>query len=124
MSHKYYGFQQQEENNLYTIPFISTKTQKLRFLNNELVGYGQKNEFIVHKNPGLTILRLSDNQISRGFHYHTNTNKLMVEFLNNLIYSSDSNTLKQQRIKSSNPLKIKEVKVNSRASIQIRLSSY
>ena len=121
MSHKYYGFQKQEEDNLYTIPFLSTKTKRLRFLNNEFVGYGEKNEFIVHKNPGLTILRLGDTQINRDLHNLSNTSKLMNEFLNQLLQSS--NYLKTSQMKNFNQMKIKEIKVNSKSSIQIKLTS-
>ena len=122
MSHKYYGFQKQEEDNLYAIPFLSTKTNRLRFLNHELVGYGEKNEFIVHKNPGLTILRLGDNQINRGFQNRSNVSKLMNEFLNNLIQSSSY--LHNQQTKNFNSLKIKEIKVSAKSSIQIKLNAY
>jgi len=86
MSHKYYGFQKQEEDSFYTIPFLSTKTRRLRFLNGDLVGYGERNEFIIHKNPGLTIVRLNDQLINQGFHKQANTQKLMNEFLNQLLY--------------------------------------
>lgn len=122
MSHKYYGFQKQEEDGLYTIPFLSTKTQRLRFLNHEFVGYGEKNEFIIHKNPGLTIIRLTDNQVNRGFHNQSNTNKMMTEFLNELLQTS--NYVKTSELNNSNQLKIKEVKVNSKSSIQIKLNAY
>nr|YP_009550984.1 hypothetical protein Ycf95 [Eustigmatophyceae sp. Ndem 8/9T-3m6.8]QAA11914.1 hypothetical protein Ycf95 [Eustigmatophyceae sp. Ndem 8/9T-3m6.8] len=122
MSHKYYGFQKEKEDNLYTIPFLSTKTKRLRFLNNEFVGYGERNEFIVHKNPGLTILRLGDNQINRGVHNLSNTSKLMNEFLSELLQSS--NYLQTQKVKNFNQVKIKEIKVNSKSSIQIKLNAY
>lgn len=122
MSHKYYGFQKQEEDNLYTIPFLSTKTNRLRFLNHELVGYGEKNEFIIHKNPGLTILRIGDNQINRGLQHRSSASTLMNEFLNNLIQSSTN--LQNQQTKNFNLLKIKEIKVTAKSSIQIKLNAY
>ena len=122
MSHKYYGFQKQEETNLYAVPFLSTKTNRLRFLNQELVGYGEKNEFIVHKNPGLTILRIGDNQINRGLQHRSSVSKLMNDFLNNIIQSSSY--LQNQQTKNFNSLKIKEIKVNARSSIQIKLNAY
>ena len=122
MSHKYYGFQKQEENNLYTIPFLSTKTNRLRFLNHELVGYGEKNEFIIHKNPGLTILRINDNQVNRGLQQRSSAGTLMNEFLNNLIQSSTN--LQNQQTKNYNLLKIREIKVSAKSSIQIKLNAY
>ena len=122
MSHKYYGFQKQEEDNLYTIPFLSTKTNRLRFLNHELVGYGEKNEFIIHKSPGLTILRIGDNQINRGVQHRSSASTLMNEFLANLIQSSTN--LQNQQTKNFNLLKIKEIKVTAKSSIQIKLNAY
>ena len=123
MSHKYYGFQKQEQDNLYTIPFLSTKMRRLRFLNNEFVAYGEKNEFVIHKNPGLTIIRLNDNQINRGLHNHSHTNKIMTEFLNQLVQSS-TNLRKQQFATNLNRVNVKDIKVTSKSAIQITLKTY
>lgn len=124
MSHKYYGFQK-EEHNLYTLPFLSTKSQRLRFLNGDLVAYGQRNEFIIHKNPGLLIMRVNDNLINQGFHKQSNTENLMNEFLNQLL-SMPNNTLSNFGGSNVNSLdkkiKVKEVALTSRSSIQIVMS--
>lgn len=125
MSHKYYGFKK-EEDKLYTIPFLSTKTQRLRFLNEDFVGYGQKNEFIIHKNPGLTIMRINDHLINQGFQKQSNTEKLMNEFLNQLIYQSTASTAHINVKKLNSPdsrIKFKEVSINSNSLIRISLNS-
>jgi len=122
MSHKYYGFQKDEQDSLYAVPFLSTKVQRLRFLNEDFVGYADQNEFIIHNNPGLTILRVGDNQIIRGLHNRSNTNKLMSQFLNNLI--QPSYCLQNQQINSFNQVKIKEVKIHAKSSIQIKINAY
>jgi hypothetical protein len=117
MSHKYYGFQKSEEDNLYVIPFLSTKTQRLRFLNDELVGYGIRNEFILHKKPGLTIMRVGDSFISKSLQQTTSTQNFMNEFLNQLFYKSQSQVNK-------NTLHIKQVTVTADSSIRISLNSF
>ena len=121
MSHKYYGFNKQSEDNHYILPFLSTKTRRLRFLNNEFVAYGDKNEFIIHKNPGLTILRLNDNQINRGLANTVNTNQMMTEFLNELLNHSAATTFNQ--FTKTSQIKIKEVKVSAKSAIQIKLAT-
>jgi len=122
MSHKYYGFQKQEEDSFYTIPFLSTKTRRLRFLNGDLVGYGERNEFIIHKNPGLTIVRLNDQLINQGFHKQANTQKLMNEFLNQLLYQT--NVTSNVKINYSNKqINVKQIAVASNSTIRITLSS-
>ena len=121
MSHKYYGFQKQEDN-LYTIPFLSTKTKRLRFLNNEFVGYGERNEFIIHKNPGLTIVRFDDNLINNGLHNRSNTTRIMTELLNQLISNSSSTSF----VSATNirkDLNVRKVTVNSASSIRITLQA-
>jgi len=122
MSHKYYGFQKQEEDSFYTIPFLSTKTRRLRFLNGDLVGYGERNEFIIHKYPGLTIVRLNDQLINQGFHKQANTQKLMNEFLNQLLYQT--NVTSNVKINYSNKqINVKQIAVASNSTIRITLSS-
>jgi len=122
MSHKYYGFQKQEEDSFYTIPFLSTKTRRLRFLNGDLVGYRERNEFIIHKNPGLTIVRLNDQLINQGFHKQANTQKLMNEFLNQLLYQT--NVTSNVKINYSNKqINVKQIAVASNSTIRITLSS-
>lgn len=122
MSHKYYSFEKQEENNVYTIPFLSTKTQRLRFLNDDLVGYGERNEFVIHKKPGITIIRLNDDLISKGFQNNSISQNLMNEFLNQLLdKSKDYMDLKTMNL--NNKVSIKQVNVNSKSSIRITLSS-
>jgi len=120
MSHKYYGFQKQEDN-FYTIPFLSIKTQRLRFLNKNFVGYGKNNDLIIHKNPGLTILRLTDSLINKGSHNQSNTQRLMNEFLNQLVSkSSELKNLEQLRL---NPIKIREIAVNQSSLIKITFNT-
>nr|YP_009550710.1 hypothetical protein Ycf95 [Eustigmatophyceae sp. Chic 10/23 P-6w]QAA11638.1 hypothetical protein Ycf95 [Eustigmatophyceae sp. Chic 10/23 P-6w] len=117
MSHKYYGIQKQEEDNLYVIPFLSTKTQRLRFLNDEFVGYGKRNEFLLHKKPGLTIMRVSDNFINRGLREASSSQNLMNEFLNQLVYKSQENLNKKT-------LQIKQVTITTNSSIRIKVNSF
>lgn len=126
MSHKYYGFQKDEQDSLYAVPFLSTKVQRLRFLNEDFVGYADQNEFIIHKNPGLTIVRVNDNVVNQGLHKQSSVERLMNEFLNQLVYkSTDSLNLfsikKTNSVKST--IKIKEVAINLNSSIRISMSN-
>ena len=122
MSHKYYGFQKQEEN-LYTLPFLSTKTQRLRFLNDDFIGYGEKNQLIIHKKPGLTIVRLDDQLINNRYQNQSNTQKLMNELLNQLLNNSQNSGNKDKIRYSSKAINIKQIAVSSNSSIRITINS-
>lgn len=123
MSHKYFGFQKEMDNNVYTVPFLSTKTQRLRFLNGDFVGYGKKNEFFVHKKPGLTIVRLDDNFINTRFYKQSNTQQLMTEFLNQLLTQSRDSSVKNRVNSLSNQINVKQVTLNTKSAIRITLNN-
>jgi len=120
MSHKYYGFQKQEENDFYTIPFLSAKAKRLRFLNGDFLVYGEKNEFIFHKNPGLTILRLTDSLINRLYDKQSTKQKLISEFLNQLL-SNNLNTIKNDT-NFRKQINVNKITINPNSSIQIILN--
>lgn len=122
MSHKYYSVQKQENKDLYKIPLLATKVKKLRFLANNFVGYGQQNELIICKNPGLTIFKINDYQVSRGLQNKLNLNNLLNDFLNELVEGTNNFNITQT--KNSSSFKIKEINVNSKASIQIKLKAF
>lgn len=117
MSHKYYGFQKLEEDDLYTIPFLSAKTKRLRFLSEDFVAYGEKNEFILHKNPSLTILRLTDSLINKSFDKQSTKQKLFTELLNQLL----SNNLNLIRNTNDFRKQINVQKINITQDFSIQL---
>ena len=121
MSHKYYGFQKEKNISLYTVPFLSKKAERLRFLNDDFVAYTGKNDLIIHKNPGSTIIRLNDHSINRGQFYKTNTGKLMIEFLNQLVDRPSQAIFSTEN--STKNINISQISFNSKSSIRITLTT-